>query len=62
MSATSTLKFVASHGIQFPQSFEEEPQDTLSATLGTGPAEQTGLAGKALSTLEEPIEIKARAF
>jgi len=62
MSSALTLKFAASHGIQFPQAFEEGPQDTLTTTAGTGPAEQTGLAGKTLTASEEPIEIKARAF
>lgn len=62
MVSALTLKFAASHGIQFPQAFEEGPQDTLTTTVGTGPAEQTGLTGKSLSANEEPIEIKARAF
>jgi hypothetical protein len=62
MSSAFPVKFAQAHGLQLPQAFEEGPQDTLTTTAGTGPAEQTGLAGKTANASEEPIEIKARAF
>jgi hypothetical protein len=65
MTALSTLKFKAAKGLQVPQQFEELPKDTLTTTLVSGSGtsvEQSGLTGKTVSTLEELIEIKARAF
>jgi hypothetical protein len=58
MSATNTLTATQSAGKQSPEAFEEQPKDTLSATLGSG-AEQAGLASKVTITNEEKLEVKA---
>jgi hypothetical protein len=59
MTATFSLKFTAAGGKQQPESFEEEPKDTLVSTLGAGSPEQAGLTSAAKVTNGEKLEIKA---
>jgi hypothetical protein len=58
MSKTLTLTDTQSSGKQSPEAFEEEANDTLSATLGSG-AQQAGLASKQTIKNEEKLEVKA---
>src|SRR5262249_54721809 len=44
MLTTYGIKFLQKAGKQNPESFEEEPKQTLSETFGSVPAEQVGLA------------------
>jgi hypothetical protein len=60
MLSSYTLKFVQKAGKQSPESFEEEPKNTLSMTFGAVPAEQTGLMNSSKITNEEKIEIKSK--
>lgn len=61
MSSALTLKFAQGRGAQKPESFEEGPKDTLTATLGAT-SEGAGITSKTVNSTEEPIEVKARAF
>ena len=58
MSKGLMLTDTQSSGKQSPEAFEEEANDTLSATLGSG-SEQAGLASKQKITNEEKLEVKA---
>jgi hypothetical protein len=58
MVTANTLTATQATGKQSPEAFEEQPKDTLSATLGSG-AEQAGLASKVTITNEEKLEVKA---
>ncbi len=62
MASTFTLKFTAAGGKQKPESFEEEPNDTLLSTLGSGSAEQAGLTATGKIANGEKLEIKAAAL
>jgi hypothetical protein len=62
MTSTFTLRFTAAGGKQKPESFEEEPNDTLLSTLGSGPAEQAGLTSTGKIANGEKLEIKAAAL
>ena len=42
MASAYTLKYAQKGGKQLQEAFEEEPQDTLSASFGAAPAEQAG--------------------
>lgn len=55
------LKLKAVGGKQQPEAFEEMPNDTLSTTLGSGSAEQSGLTVSEKVTNSEKLEIKAVA-
>jgi hypothetical protein len=59
MAAAFTLKYTQTAGKQAPEAFEEEPNDTLSASFGGGSGEQTGLAGSVKDTNGEKLEVKA---
>jgi hypothetical protein len=56
-----SLKFNQAAGKQRPESFEEEPSDTLSLALGGGGGEQAGLKASEKVTNEEKLEFKAQA-
>jgi hypothetical protein len=59
MLASYVLKAKATAGHQEPESFEEEPTDTLSATLAAGAAEQAGLTSAVKVLNGEKLEFKA---
>jgi hypothetical protein len=61
MSSVSSLVFTAAGGKQAPEQFEEEPKDTLAATVGGGSPTQAGLSSNAKLKYAEPLEIKAIA-
>ena len=61
MAAASTLKLKAKGGKQEPESFEEEPKDTLGAAFAGGTPEQAGLTNTQKLTYGEKLEIKAYA-
>jgi hypothetical protein len=61
MATSNTLKFKATGGKQAPESFEEEPRDTLSAAFAGGSPEQAGLTSSQKITYGEKLEIKAIA-
>ncbi len=61
MTASYTLKYSQAAGKQSPEAFEEEPNDTLSASFGGGAGEQTGLATTVKVSNEEKLEVKAEA-
>jgi hypothetical protein len=61
MAAAYTLKLTQTGGKQVPESFEEQPKDTLSETLGGGPSEQAGLKATEKITNEEKLEFKVQA-
>lgn len=61
MAASYTLKYSQTAGKQTPESFEEEPNDTLSASFGGSAGEQTGLAASVKVANEEKLEVKAEA-
>ena len=50
-----TVKFAETAGKQSPESFEEEPKDTLSETFGAVPAEQAGLKSTVKINNEEKL-------
>jgi hypothetical protein len=52
------IKFAALGGKQNPESFEEEPNSTLSMVFGAVPAEPVGLKTSIKITNEEKLEIK----
>jgi hypothetical protein len=54
------LKFAETAGKQLPEAFEEEAKDTLSASFGGAPAEQTGLKATQKIVNEEKLEFKAQ--
>lgn len=58
MTSSFSLKYEAKVGKQAPEGFEEEPNDTLLATMGSG-SEQAGLTSAEKIANEEPLEIKA---
>jgi hypothetical protein len=60
MSKTFTLAYTASAGKQSPEEFEGASNDTLTATLGSGP-EQAGLSTTERITNGESLEVKAAA-
>jgi len=60
MVSSTTVKFVQKAGKQSPESFEEEPKDTLSMVFGAVPAEQAGLNSTIKITNEEKLEIKGK--
>jgi hypothetical protein len=59
MTPNFTVKFKAAGGKQLPEAFEEEPNDTLSSTLGGGSPEQAGLTSAGKIANGEKLEIKA---
>jgi hypothetical protein len=61
MTAAYSLKFSQTAGKQLPESFEEEPNDTLNASFGGGSGVQAGLTAAAKVTNEEKLETKAEA-
>jgi hypothetical protein len=61
MALAYTLKFAQTGGKQTPESFEEEPKDTLSLSLGGASAEQAGLKAGEKITNEEKLEFKTQA-
>jgi hypothetical protein len=58
MESSFSLSYDASAGRQLPESFEEAPQQTLTATMGSG-SEQAGLTMTMKIKNEEHLEIKA---
>jgi hypothetical protein len=58
MAASATLAFNATAGKQAPEAFEEEPNSTLQATIGSGSPTQAGLTSKANIKNSELMEIK----
>ena len=56
-----TLKLAQKHGLQSPESFEEEPKDTLTATIGAHSGEQAGLTSAQKVVNGEKLEFKAEA-
>lgn len=61
MTASYTLKYSQSAGKQAPESFEEEPNDTLSSSFGGAAGEQTGLTATVKVANEEKLEVKGEA-
>ncbi len=61
MVGAYSLKFAQTAGKQSPESFEEEPKDTLSVSLGSAPAEQAGLKATEKIANEEKLEFKTQA-
>jgi len=59
MAPSFSLKYAAKGGIQAPEEFEEEPQDTLTATLGSQTDQKAGLTSTVKITNGEKLEIKA---
>jgi hypothetical protein len=55
-----SVKFAQKTGKQSPESFEEEPKNTLSMVFGAVPAEQTGLMSTVKINNEEKLEIKSK--
>jgi hypothetical protein len=60
MTASYALKFAAAGGAQSPASFEEGPNDTLSAKIGGGATEAIGLKATSKITNGEKLEFKGR--
>jgi hypothetical protein len=63
MEAQLTQTFVAKHGVQKPEQFEQGVKDTLTTTIVAGlekSGEQTGLSATQVAANEEPLEIKAK--
>ena len=61
MTSSYTLKYSAMAGKQVPEAFEEEPKDTLTARIGTGPSQQAGLTAAEKITNREKLEIRGEA-
>jgi hypothetical protein len=61
MVSAYTMKLAQTGGKQVPESFEEQPKDTLNETLGGGPSEQAGLKATEKITNEEKLEFKVEA-
>jgi len=61
MASAYTLKLTQTGGKQVPESFEEQPKDTLSESLGGGTSEQAGLKATEKITNEEKLEFKVQA-
>jgi hypothetical protein len=61
MTSAYTLKYGENGGKQAPESFEEQPNDTLSSSLGGTPGEQTALKASEKINNEEKLEFKAEA-
>jgi len=59
MTLTSPLRFVASRGIQRPESFLNEPADVLEASFGGDAFEQAGLTLNAARSNEEKLEVNS---
>lgn len=59
MSKSFTLQFSRAGGAQQPESFEEEPADTLSLSLGGGTPEAAGLSAKVKLANEEKLSVKS---
>jgi hypothetical protein len=60
MTAAYTVKFAETGGKQAPESFEEEPNDTLVQSLGGGSGEQAGLKAAEKITNGEKLEFKSQ--
>jgi hypothetical protein len=58
MAGTFTVLFSQSGGTQAPESFEEEPAQTLSLSFAGGASETAGLSTKLKLKNEEKLEIK----
>ena len=61
MGTSNALKLKALMGKQSPESFEEAPNDVLSAAFGGGAGEQAGLTAAERINFGEKLEIKAIA-
>jgi hypothetical protein len=59
MSKSFVVTFTQASGAQQPQSFEEEPKDTLSLSSGGGSPQAAGLSSKVKLVNEEKLAIKA---
>jgi len=59
MAPSNTLRFEGKGGVQVPQSFEEEPKDTLTATIGSQGAQAAGLTDIVKVANAERLEFKA---
>ena len=58
MTSGYTLKYSAKAGKQVPEAFEEEPKDTLTASIGGGSSQQAGLTAAEKITSREKLEIR----
>ncbi len=59
MTKSFVLQFTQASGAQQPESFDEEPKDTLSLSFDGGSAEGAGLSAKVKLANEEKLSIKA---
>jgi hypothetical protein len=61
MALAYSLRFAQTAGKQSPESFEEEPKDTLGESFGGAPPEQVGLKATEKIANEEKLEFKSQA-
>jgi hypothetical protein len=59
MTKSFLLTFTQAGGAQQPESFEEEPKDTLSLSFGGGSPEAAGLGAKVKLVNAEKLSVKA---
>jgi hypothetical protein len=59
MAEKATVKYVQKAGVQKPTHFVGQPNETLEASFGGGPFEQTGLALTTVQTNQQKVEINS---